>query len=118
VSLSAELGKTRAGEAVRVEIRAEAAGFGVRPGESQFSFDLMEDVETTGPDGQRVQELSRPEIERHQGRTSLEQGAVYPFERVLTLDPAIAPGTYTVRLTIRDLVGGGQASRELRFDMP
>jgi hypothetical protein len=43
---------------------------------------------------------------------------VYPFERELTLDPARTPGTYIVRLTVRDMVGGGRSSRELRFDLP
>ena len=43
---------------------------------------------------------------------------MYPFERELTLDPNLAPGTYTVRLTVRDMVGGGRSSRELRFEMP
>ena len=118
VSLRAELGKTSRPDQVRVVIRAEAGGFSVRPDSGQFAYDLAEDVETMGPDGQPVQDLSRTDVQRHQGRTSLAQGAVYPFERVLTLDPALTPGTYTVRLTIRDMVGGGRSSRELRFDMP
>jgi hypothetical protein len=118
VRLSATLGKVRQPDQVRVLIQAEAAGFAVRPDAGQFAYELVEDVETIGPDGQPVQDLTREEVERYQGRTSLAQGAVYPFERVLTLDPALAPGTYTVRLTIRDMVGGGRGSRELRFDMP
>jgi hypothetical protein len=118
LSLRAEVGKTRQPDHVRVLIRAEAAGFAVKPDSGQYGYDLAEDVETTGPDGQPVQELTRADVERHQGRTSLAQGAVYPFERVLTLDPGLTPGTYVVRLTIRDLVGGGNASREVRFEMP
>jgi hypothetical protein len=108
LTLRADLDKTRQPDAVRVLIRAEAAGFAVRPDAGQFTYDLVEDVHTVGPDGQPVAELSREEVERYQGRTSLAQGAVYPFERALTLDPALTPGTYVVRLTIR----------ELRFDMP
>ncbi|HVR70174.1 MAG TPA: DUF4864 domain-containing protein, partial [Vicinamibacteria bacterium] len=118
VRLSAKLGKVRQPDHVRVLIEAEVAGFAVRPDSGQFAYELVEDVETIGPDGQPVQDLSREEVERYQGRTSLAQGAVYPFERVLTLDPTLTPGTYTVRLTIRDMVGGGRGSRELRFDMP
>lgn len=118
VSLRAELGKTSRPDQVRVLIKAEAAGFSVRPDSGRFTYDLAEDVETMGPDGQPVQDLSRADVARHQGRTSLAEGAVYPFERALTLDPALTPGTYTVRLTIRDMVGGGRSSRELRFDMP
>jgi hypothetical protein len=118
VVLRADLDKTRQPDQVRVLIRAEAGGFAVRPDAGQFAYDLAEDVMTLGPDGQPVPDLSREDVERYQGRTSLAQGAVYPFERVLTLDPALTPGTYTVRLTIRDMVGGGQTSRELRFDMP
>jgi hypothetical protein len=118
LSLRADVGKTTQPDQVRVQIRAEVAGFAVRPDGGQFVYDLAEDVATTGPDGQPVAELTRDDVERHQGRTSLAQGAVYPFERVLTLDPALTPGTYLVRLTIRDLVGGGTSSREVRFDMP
>ena len=118
VVLRADLDKTRQPNQVRVLIRAEAGGFAVRPDSGQFAYDLVEDVQTLGPDGQPVPDLSRDEVDRYQGRTSLAQGAVYPFERVLTLDPALTPGTYVVRLTIRDMVGGGQTSRELRFDMP
>jgi hypothetical protein len=118
VVLRADLDKTRQPDHVRVLIRAEAAGFAVRPDAGQFAYDLAEDVQTLGPDGQPVAELTADEVGSYQGRTSLAQGAVYPFERVLTLDPALTPGTYVVRLTIRDRVGGGQTSRELRFDMP
>lgn len=118
VSLRAELAKTRQRDHVRVLIRAEAAGFSVRPESGQFAYELAEDVETMGPDGQPVQELTKEDVHRHQGRTSLAQGAVYPFERELTLDPERAPGAYVVRLTIRDMVGGGRSSRELRFDLP
>jgi hypothetical protein len=118
VSLRAELAKTRQPDHVRVLIRAEAAGFSVRPESGQFAYELAEDVQTTGPDGQPVEELTKEDVHRHQGRTSLGQGAVYPFERELTLDPERAPGAYVVRLTIRDMVGGGRSSRELRFDLP
>jgi hypothetical protein len=118
VKLHAQLGKTHEGNEVRVLIRAEASGFSVRPDGGQFSYDLAYDVETIGPDGQTMPDLTREEVERYKGRTSLAQGAVYPFERTLTLDPGLPPGPYTVRLTVRDMVGGGRSSRELRFEMP
>jgi hypothetical protein len=118
VKLQAQVGKTREGGEVRVLIRAEASGFAVRPEGGQFAYDLAYDVETVGPDGQPMPDLTREEVERYQGRTSLAQGAVYPFERTLTLDPSLPPGAYTVRLTVRDMVGGGRSSRELRFEMP
>ena len=118
VKLNARIGKSREGDVVKVLIRAEAAGFAVRPEGGQFGYELAEDVETLGPDGQPMPDLTREDVQQHKGRTSLPQGAVYPFERELTLDPNLAPGTYTVRLTIRDMVGGGRSSRELRFEMP
>ena len=118
MSLRADLAKNRQPDRVSVLIRAEAAGFTVRPESDQFTYELAEDVETTGPDGQPVPELTQEDVQRHQGRTSLPQGAVYPFQRELTLDPERTPGTYVVRLTVRDLVGGGRTSRELRFDLP
>jgi hypothetical protein len=118
VKLHAQIDKTREGNEVRVLIRAEATGFAVRPEGGQFAYDLAYDVETLGPDGQPVPDLTREEVDRQQRRTSLAQGAVHPFERTLTLDPTLPSGPYTVRLTVRDMVGGGRSSRELRFEMP
>jgi hypothetical protein len=118
VRLAAQIAKSREADEVKVLIRAEASGFAVRPEGGQFAYELGYDVETVGPDGQPMADLTREDVERFKGRTSLPQGAVYPFERTLTLDPSLPPGTYMVRLTLHDRVGGGRSSRELRFDMP
>jgi FHA domain-containing protein/uncharacterized protein DUF4864 len=118
MQVEASVDKRREGGMVRVAIRVEVSGFEVRPEGDHYAIDLAEDVETMGPDGQKIEALSREDIQRYQANTSLAQGAVAPFTTNLTLDPASAPGTYTVRLIVRDLVGKGQASREVSFELP
>jgi hypothetical protein len=48
----------------------------------------------------------------------MEEGAIANFTTKLTLAGDSAPGRYTVRLTIRDQVGGGAKTHEVAFDLP
>jgi hypothetical protein len=110
--------KRREGGTLRVTIRIQVTGFKVRPEGGVFAIDLAEDVETAGPDGVVIEGLSRPDVERFAANTSLATGAFASFTTNLTMDPNSAPGTYTVKLTVRDLVGGGQASHTASVDLP
>jgi hypothetical protein len=110
--------KRREGGTLRVTIRIQVTGFKVRPEGSVFAIDLAEDVETIGPDGVVIEGLSRPDVERFAGNTSLPTGAVANFTTNLTMDPSSVPGTYTVKLTVRDLIGGGQATHAAAVDIP
>lgn len=114
----ADVSKRRDGNLTRVLVSAEATGFQVRPESDGYTIDLALDVETLGPDGVRVEALSRADVQRYIQRTSLETGAVAAVSTPLLLDPATPPGPYTVRLTVRDLVGGGQADQQVQFQMP
>ena len=84
--------KRREGGTLRVTIRIQVTGFKVRPQGSIFAIELAEDVETIGPDGVVIEGLSRPDVERFAGNTSLATGAFASFTTNLTMDPKSVPG--------------------------
>jgi hypothetical protein len=106
------------GGTLRITIRIQVTGFKVRPENGVYAIDLAEDVETTGPDGVVIEGLSRPDVERFAGNTSLPTGAFANFTTNLTMDPNSVPGTYTVKLTVRDLVGGGRVEHSESIQVP
>ncbi len=110
--------KTARGGTTEVAIKIVVSGFAVRPSGDAFSKDLVEDVETFAPSGEKMEGLSREGVLRDQGRTSLPKGAASDFTTTLTLDSSVAPGTYTVRLTIHDLASGQDKSHDVTFEMP
>jgi hypothetical protein len=103
---------------LRVTLRIQVTGFKVRPEADHFAIELAEDVETTGPDGVVVDGLTRPDVERFAGSTSLATGAFASFTTNLTMDPQSTPGSYSVKLTVRDLVGGGNVSHVATVEIP
>lgn len=115
---TAEVQKRREGGTIKVAVKINVSGFHVRPEGDRFTIDLAEDVETTAPSGERIEALSRPDVQRFMGSTSFEEGAVASLSTPLILDRGSAPGQYRVRLTVRDLVGGGQATHEVTFQVP
>ena len=115
---SGEVQKRRDGNVIKVAIKVNVGGFQVRPEGDRFGIDLAEDVETIGPSGERIEALSRADVQRFKGSTSFERGAVAALSTPLILDQGSAPGEYRVKVTVRDLVGGGQASHEVTFQVP
>jgi hypothetical protein len=103
---------------LRVTLRIQVTGFKVRPQGDQYAIELAEDVETTGPDGVVVDGLTRSDVERFAGTTSLAKGAFASFTTNLTMDPRSTPGSYAVKLTVRDLVGGGSVSHVATVELP
>jgi hypothetical protein len=103
---------------LRVTLRIQVTGFKVRPEGDHFAIELAEDVETTGPDGAVVDGLTRTDVERFAGSTSLGTGAFASFTTNLTMDPQSTPGSYSVKLTVRDLVGGGSVSHVSTVEIP
>jgi hypothetical protein len=101
-----------------VTIKTEVSGFRVRPEGGAYAMDLVEDVNTVGPTGEPVPGLQQTEVERLRSTTTMNQGAIANFTTKLTLAGDSAPGRYTVRLTIRDQVGGGAKTHEVAFDLP
>jgi hypothetical protein len=103
---------------LRVTLRIQVTGFKVRPEGDHFAIELTEDVETTGPDGVVVDGLTRSDVERFAGSTSLAKGAFASFTTNLTMDPKSTPGSYAVKLTVRDQVGGGSVSHVATVELP
>jgi hypothetical protein len=115
-SLAAQ--KSASGDTIEVRLSMNVAGFEVRPQGGQYGIDLAMDAETVGPDGLRVDALSREDVQRFQRTTSMETGAVAPITIPLIVDSSLPPGNYTVRLRVRDRVGGGTASAETQIALP
>jgi hypothetical protein len=113
-----EVQKRPEGDTIRVTIRVTASGFVVRPEEGKFTISLAEDVETLDPAGVRIDDLSRTDVQEFEGTTSLAQGAVATITTPLVMAGDSLPGAYTVRVTVRDRVGGGQATRDVTFELP
>ena len=99
-------------------IKTQVSGFKVRPEGNAYAMDLVEDVITVGPTGDAVPGLQQKEVERLRTPTTMEQGAIANFATKLTMSGDSAPGRYTVRLTIRDQVGGAAKTYEVPFDLP
>ena len=104
------LNKRRESDSIKVSIDFTVSGFQGRGG----TADLIEDVTTYGPDGGRLPNLSKDEIERYQGPVE----SAYTFSTTLTMDPRNAAGNYRVSLTARDQVGGGTVTQEAVFEFP
>jgi FHA domain/Domain of unknown function (DUF4864) len=119
-SLTVKLGglnKTREGKDTKIIIDLTATGYASRPGDDGPQVDVIEDVETRGPDGRRVPNLSKQAIERYQGGGS--GSLTHSFQTTLTLDASSeTPGSYRVLMTVHDMIGGGEASQEATFELP
>jgi hypothetical protein len=106
------------GDTVRITIKVTATGFQVRPEGGRFVISLAEDVETLDPAQGRIDELSRRDVQEFEGPTTLAQGSVATISTPLILAKDSVTGTYTVKVTVRDRVGGGQATRDITFELP
>jgi hypothetical protein len=108
------LNKRREGDTIKVSVDLTVSGFQSRASAAGQVADVVENVETRGPDGQRLPALSKDEIERYQGPAV----AAYTFSTTLTMDPSNTPGTYRIVLTAHDMIGGGQVTQEAAFEFP
>jgi hypothetical protein len=109
--------KVAQGQTVNVKIDVRVTGFDLRPEGNLFRVDLAEDLETLGPDGKRIEELSRVGLETFDRTLTSATGAAATFNNSLTFSKP-DPGKYTAILTIRDLVGQKSGRREVPFDLP
>lgn len=102
--------------AVRVSIKIKVTGFEVEQEGDSFRMDLAEDIETIGPNGQKMPDLSRMGLETLQTKTS-DRSTPAEFTNSLTFVNA-TPGLYVVKVTIRDLVGASLKTHEVPFELP
>jgi type II secretory pathway pseudopilin PulG len=103
---------------VRVGITVRVTGFSVRPDGDAYRMDLIEDLETLGPGGQKLPALSRMGLQMLRERTTQATGTSAEFTNTLNFTNSPTPGRYVARLTIRDEVGKGMKTHEVPFDLP
>ena len=113
----ASLSKTPQGQGVALKIEVRVTGFDLRPEGNQFRVDLAEDLETFGPGGRRMDELSRVGLETFDRTTTSATEATATFKTSLTFARP-DPGKYRALITIRDKVGQKSKQREVPFDLP
>jgi hypothetical protein len=109
--------KTRQGQMITVKLDVRATGFELRPEGRLFRVNLSEDLETVGPDGRRIDELSRAGLESYNQTTASAAGASATFSNVLTFTRP-DPGRYKAVVTIRDNIGLKDKRHEVPFDLP
>jgi hypothetical protein len=109
--------KSRQGQTVTVKIDVRATGFALRPEGKVFRVDLAEDLETIGPDGNRVDDLSRANLQTYNQTTRSATDATATFSNSLTFTQP-DPGRYKAAITIRDMVGQTSKRHEVPFDLP
>lgn len=109
--------KVPQGQIVTVKIDVRVTGFDLRPEGNLFRVDLAEDLETFGPDGKRIEELSRVGLETFNHTTTSATDATATFNTSLTFSKP-DPGKYRAILTIRDMVGMKREKHEVPFDLP
>src|SRR5262249_29869580 len=113
-----QLEKNVVGESTNVSLKVLVSGFSVRPEGRQYRIDLAGDLDTFAPNGDRIASLSKPNHHRLNQTTTSSSGVTANFSTDLTLNPSAPSGTYLVRLTVRDLVGGARKVHEVSFDLP
>jgi hypothetical protein len=106
------LAKTPQGQGVTVLIRVKVSDFDLRP---DGKMELVEDLETFGPDGERIADLSRVGLKTLEDSSLPGQPAT--FDTTLTFGPP-EPGSYKAVITIRDMVGRKIKKHEVPFDLP
>lgn len=109
--------KEKSGGSTQVTIKTRTRGFELRQEGAGYLIDLAGDLETTGPGGMPIPGLSKPGFYGLIETVASAKNASADFKTDLTFR-ATPPGRYTVRITIRDRVGGGRDVHHISFDLP
>ncbi len=109
--------KAPQGQATSVKIDIRVTGFDLRPEGQAFRLNLVEDLETFGPDGRRLDGLSRVGLETFNRTTASATDPTATFNTALTFAKP-EPGKYRAVVTIRDLIGNKTKKQEVSFDLP
>lgn len=113
-TLAAEKSVDPPGHVVAIKLRA--TGFGTTGPADAPRTDLVLDLETRGPGGARLPDLSRMELQQRDRPDGLEPPHV-DFDVSVTLRGA-APGEYIARLTVRDQIGRDIKTQDVAFTLP
>ena len=99
-----------------VAIKLRATGFGTDGPADAPHVDLVLDLETRGPGGQRLPDLSRMELQQRDRPDGLSPPHV-DFDVSVTLRDA-TPGDYVAKLTVRDQIGRDIKTQDVAFSVP
>jgi hypothetical protein len=99
-----------------VAIKVRATGFGTEGSGEALRCDLVLDLETRGPGGDRIPALSRMELQSRDRPDAFDPPHV-DFDVTVTLRDA-PDGNYTARLTVRDQIGRDIQSIDVPFSLP
>jgi FHA domain-containing protein/uncharacterized protein DUF4864 len=113
-TLSAEKSVEPPGFVVAIKLRA--TGFGTTGSPDAPQADLLLDLETLGPGGRRLPDLSRMELQQRDRPDGLSPPHV-DFDVSVTLRDA-TPGDYVARLTVRDQIGRDIKTQDVTFTLP
>jgi pSer/pThr/pTyr-binding forkhead associated (FHA) protein len=105
------------GLTVVVKVDVRVTGFDLRPEGSAFRLNLVEDLETYGPDGRRIDELSRVGLQTFNQTTASATDAAATFNTTLTFSQPDR-GRYRALITIRDMIGNKSKKQDVSFDLP
>ena len=100
-----------------VAIKVRAIGFGTQGSGDSLRTDLVLDLETRGPDGQRIPALSRMELQSRDRPDGTDPEPFVDFDVTLTVRD-YTPGDYVARLTVRDQFGRDIRSQDVPFSLP
>ena len=113
-TLAAEKSADPPGYVIAIKLRA--TGFGTDGPADAPHADLVLDLETRGPGGQRLPDLSRMELQKRDRPDGLSPPQV-DFDVSVTLRDA-TPGDYVARLTVRDQIGRDIKTQDVPFTLP
>jgi FHA domain-containing protein/uncharacterized protein DUF4864 len=113
-TLAAEKSAEPPGYVIAIKLRA--TGFGTTGPADAPRADLVLDLETRGPGGQVLTDLSRMELQQRDRPDGLSPPHV-DFDVSVTLRDA-KPGEYVARLTVRDQIGRDIKTQDVSFTLP
>jgi outer membrane biosynthesis protein TonB len=112
-----DLTKKPAEGGTEVIVKLSVTGFRVQRSGESFLIHLAEDLETLAPGGQRLNNLSKNDLQALNDKADSEDAGTREFTTDLTLlDPP--PGNYTARITIRDVIGNQSKTVDVPFPIP
>ena len=114
---SVKVDKAREGSGLKVTTHAVVEGFQAREGRGGYQVSVAQDLETFAPDGSRIDQLSGRGINVLEKVMESAEGNTATFEYSFTVKQG-AQGTVSMKMRVRDQVGGGQATREVKIPIP
>jgi hypothetical protein len=79
--------------------------------------DLVLDLETRAPTGERIPALSRMELQSRDRPDGTDPAPYVDFDVTVTVRD-FTPGDYVARLTVRDQIGRDIRSQDVPFTLP